>query len=200
MKKRAAYSYLMVLILMGGVLLSLLSGCTGFNNAKEKKYKDFYLRSSDSGSKSMVTMYCWSGDPDDDEIEIPDKDGDSKKITQLGGYYGTGVAAPFRILGTENKAPVKDPKSKDIRDMVFKLTFGKNISKIFCNLYDPDTDTSDPFYYVPITDEDGKEIDYRIFFEIDVDPENQYFYSEDGILYEKKNKKRVEGFAYLSDK
>lgn len=108
-------------------------------------------------------------------------------VTQLGGYYGRGVADPFYIALAENQSVVEGGmlENAEIIEVRFNLYISKNISEIngIADLYTLDVN------------EEGEKIAYHPTVYVICDEENEHFYSENGKLYTKDGT-LTEGFAY----
>ena len=183
-------------------LMAGLAGCHVYDG-ETKEYGDFTLKFNSGKDYAMVYSWNWDGDPDNTVIEIPDKYEGKVKIDALGGPLGTN--APMGSFQIETDCDLKfkgtDPeKYKDVEvsfdEVVFTLEIGENISKIHMNHNDRDDFQPN---WVPIEQEDGSVIFYRVYFEVECDDDNKTFYSEDGVLYQKKDNVKVGGILYREE-
>lgn len=135
-------------------------------------------------------------------ITIPDEY-DGVPVKRIGGFYGRGLPQPFSLSCAElyMNAP-EDSKYASVFsgehlqyvddefsvvDIPVVLNIGENIETI---------DYVDMNKYYPHVNDDGSIIFYHITVYINCSEENQFFYSKDGKLYEKKTDKLITDFAY----
>ena len=183
-------------LLIGIVIL----GCTGYNNITHSSFGAFDAVVKDSGSKGFVTAYHWSGDPSDNIIEVPDTDPNGATIEKIGGFTGTGVPNMFEIIGPDcdvayvgsNTGDYEVPV--DFADMVFTLRIGQNINGIHSYLYSANAE--DPYTYIGVPKEDDSITFYRILVNVECDPQNKYYYSKDGILYDSDTNEAEQDLPY----
>ena len=135
-------------------------------------------------------------------ITIPDEY-DGVPVKRIGGFYGRGLPQPFSlsyaelymnapedseyasVFSGEHLQYVDDEFS--VVDIPVVLNIGENIETI---------DYVDMNKYYPHVNDDGSIIFYHITVYINCSEENQFFYSKDGKLYEKKTDKLITDFAY----
>ena len=141
------------------------------------------------------------------EIIIPDEY-EGIPITRIGGYFGRGVPTPFYI--DVSKVFMNAPENSDyagvygdhisrfsindeytIEYIPFTLKLGKNISSVEYVAMD--------FYY-PHINEDNSITFYHPMIKIECSEENEYFYSKDGKLYDRKTDELVSEFEYQVDR
>lgn len=135
-------------------------------------------------------------------ITIPDEY-DGVPVKRIGGFYGRGLPKPFSLSCAElyMNAP-EDSKYASVFsgehlqyvddefsvvDIPVVLNIGENIETI---------DYVDMNKYYPHVNDDGSIIFYHITVYINCSEENQFFYSKDGKLYEKKTDRLITDFAY----
>lgn len=162
-------------------------GSFAFLTRDERPGTLFY---SKQGKKAAVYGVTYDPASSDTVIVIPDSYGDYP-VEGLGGYMGRGAPSPFEIYlkgvhSTHGVGPsdgsfdwyTKD-KNMEIVYVDLELQIGPNIREIFADQSGLETGSK---LYVP-----------RVY--ITCDPENRWFYSVDGRLYQ-KNGKPVKGFIY----
>lgn len=149
---------------------------------------DFLLR--DGKKKAAVCRYLYDPTAGNTAIEIPENYGDYP-VQGLGGYVGKGGPAPFKIevkglsvvcgVGLTNGSFdwYAGPKKLEIEYVDLTLHIGPNIREIFAD---------ESAWHAG-----NRLVVVRVY--VDCDPENRWFYSEDGVLYH-KNGSVVEGFLY----
>ena len=183
-------------LLLYGALIVLLST---MNNGRYEEYGGGIVYYLDTGllSGKNAAAITYTYDPSDggDVIEIPDYY-KGYPVVKLGGFFGSrGAPNPFRIdikgLDLKSYHNIKgysagtDDEESDgntvYYDLVLKI--GPNIRSIYAD--------QDGLY-------DGQKTHIvRVY--VECDPDNQKFYSENGILYYKTGDKageEVEGFCY----
>ena len=79
--------------------VGLLCACTAYWDETEENGVMYHL--SRSGKEAFASEYTWDVHGDETEIIIPDEV-NGAKVTQLGGYFGTGVPSPFCVLPSES--------------------------------------------------------------------------------------------------
>ncbi len=85
--------------IFGAVLCAaLFAGCTGYEGSTEQDGVSFHI--SGSGKKAFVSECAWDASGDETRIVIPEQI-DRAAVTSLGGFFGTGVPAPFCVRGKE---------------------------------------------------------------------------------------------------
>ena len=178
-KKITALSVVMLMMLS-------LASCgekKGVYSGPEKRSGAFDLvLQKENSKKAMATTWYWDGDTENTTINVPDESEDGIKITALGGStksfsMGGDPRIPFEVY-VEGDKYVKDDKGKayTTREIVFTIHFGKNIeSMIFRG--------GDSFYLVNY---DGTYVFYMKSYYFICDPENPYYYTKDGKVYDKK--------------
>ena len=174
------------------LLLVCLSGCTGFYGKNDGFSGHLSIRVSDWKTRAFAAEYYWNGDTSEEAltITIPDEF-NSAKVTALGGYIGTGVLSPFRIVpSTDNKRFADEEHAEFVslnsvdetvceqRTLTFTLNIGKNISKI-SNIVSGSR--------IAVREADGSTAIYTIDFCFECSPDNTVFYSRDGILYSRSD-------------
>lgn len=147
---------------------------------------------------SFVGAYEWDGREDTKTISIPNE-WDEIPVTQIGGYYGTGVPTPFCIIfpndywngdGIYGEHPDKFDISEPytIEDIVFTLQIGKNISKV--------ENVSSGYY--PLSNADGSITFFHPVVHVVCSEDNKTFYSSNGKLYDRADDQLVTEFDYAS--
>lgn len=177
--------------------LFLLSGCTATETFDDG---DFEYGYSIGKMQVFVFDYIWDGDTskmresdsDDNpsniyDVYIPDEY-EGKKITNIGGYIGRGLPAPFfvrfpekydipneddRAFSTDEEELVTD---KEYDTYTFVIHIGPNVKEFYGS-----KDT-----YFGREDEDTKtqDIYYKIHYEYEIDTANKYLSLKDGKVCE----------------
>lgn len=205
-------------------LLSTLTACTTYSSELEGDWEIGY---SEFKNDAFISEYMWRGHLGEDmDIVLPNTY-NGAPVTTLGGYIGTGYPCPFTIdffresalrdelfgedtscdyfnsgmnITTQEEvdACVKDYLEKydiselEIEDIVFNLRIGSNLQKIE-NVYDRPV----KYFTYAKTEEDEVVTVYALSFEITVDEDNAYFYSDElGRMYYRENNRLVELFLY----
>ncbi len=165
----------------GAMGVSLLCACTPYQDSGRTEEGLVYHFSR---SDAFVSEYVWDMDITDTSITIPDEV-EGKPVTALGGFFGTGVPSPFMIfIDSADYVPaydVPDPDDYGVpvtwRDLVFTVHVGRNVKEVrytassgWCGLYDSFGRLT---FYDPV-----------MYFECD--PDNAYFFSEDGVLFSRE--------------
>ncbi len=191
------------------VFVVCLSGC--FVEEISVFYTDlgekdgFTIAVNETGNCCFVSQYNCTEYTENQEILIPDEY-EGTPITRIGGYYGKGGPMPFVISVSElyMNAPEESryhtvfsgdiskfdfPDEYNVENLVFNLNMGKNI-EVIKNV------TMDVYY--PHINEDGSVTFYHPVVNINCSEENEYFYSENGKLYDKKTDELITEFAYAN--
>lgn len=150
--------------------------------------------------EAMVYSYQWDGDTENMTIVIPETYQGRYTVTTVGGYYGRGYPCPFSIaLPGEIAVTYSMSADYDLDERVadgrfesytvvnydFTLQIGANIESVDYVLQ---------YAYVYV--DGGHATVYYPRVYIECAPENEHYYSENGILYAKDGTK-VEGFLYV---
>ena len=176
------------------VMVLIIAGCTGYNNASNVQLGNFELVVSKNGKHAFVKSYTWSGDPADNQIYVPDTDGKKATVEQLGGMTGIGVPNPFTIETQGCGIRYVDKRADSylvpvsFEDMVFEIHIGPNIEGIVSGIY---SET-----YVPVEQPDGSVIFYHPLVNFVCDPLNEKICSQNGMLYWKENGELIDDFPY----
>lgn len=190
------------LLLLGcGIILLIVLGIAVFYVIKfippVVNYDD--IEQSDGGfeylirdpiKKAAVCGYTYDPESGNNVITIPESYG-KYPVKELGGYIGIGAPTPFRIkidgifydcevLPSEGSFDWYISKKTEFIYYDMVLNIGPNIRDIYAvqNGYH----AYKKLYVV------------RVY--VNCDPDNPNYYSEDGILYQKKDGKIVDGFLY----
>lgn len=142
--------------------------------------------------KAFASSFMWDGDESKMEITVPDTC-NGCKVTDLGGYYGSGGICPFAVIIPDNYQDKEsvcyymtlptDSNEENTEKITFKVNIGKNLKKlarisgIYLGYGDKETFTVEQFYIIEF---------YYICSE-----ENETFYSKDGVLYLKNNDEKA---------
>lgn len=187
--KKLKYAFCLVCILF------LLSGCTVTDTFEDGEFEYGF-----SCGKGYVFNYIWDGDEskmrksDSNgnntniyDVYIPDEY-NGTKITNMGGYLGRGLPAPFCIgfpekydipneddlaFSTDDEEFVRD---KEYDTYTFVIHIGPNVEEFY-----GEDDT-----YCGREDENGENQDifYKINYEYEIDAANKYLSLKDGKVCE----------------
>lgn len=188
-------------------LTIFLSGClfegTAFFYSDHVELDGFKVAVNKVANCCFVSVYACKEYTENFEITIPD-DYDGIPIKRIGGYSGTGYPCPFYIslAALYMNAPEGSrynavfacnideagiTEEYNIEDVVFNLNIGKNIEVIEHVAMDQ---------YYPHINDDGSITFYHAVVNITCSDQNQYFYSKNGKLYDKKSNELISAFAY----
>ena len=120
-----------------------LTGCSLLFDYKDDAIDNFDIGYSEELNKAFASLYNWDGRDETKNIVIPEEY-NGAKITELGGYYGSGVPCSFGIgLSEQFKNTIcndanywfvskkyEDIGSVDTIYLNFNLHISKNIEKI----------------------------------------------------------------------
>ena len=163
---------------------------------------DFTIGVNELGNKCFVCTCKFTEVQDEYTIIIPD-DYNNIPITQLGGAFGKGAPAPFMVDIADfymnapedsefdsvySKTLIESDFKFTIENVLFNISIGKNIKKI-------ERISLDEYY--PHINEDETITFYHPVVKINCSEDNEYFYSKDGKLYDKKTDKLID-FPYAS--
>ena len=85
--------------------ITLASGCTGYDSSAEIDGVSFHITAD--GRRAFVSECAWDASMDAGRIVIPDT-AEKAKVTSLGGFFGTGVPAPFCIMADKETYEFSD--------------------------------------------------------------------------------------------
>ncbi len=186
MKKITALSVIVLMML-------ILASCgekKGIYRGPEKRSGafDLVMEKEKNPEKAMVSHWYWDGDTNNTTINVPDESEDGIRITAIGGAsksfsMGGKPVIPFKVYVEDDKY-VKGDEDKvyTTRQIVFTIHFGKNIESM-------EFETGDSFYLVNY---DGTYVFYMKSYYFICDPENPYYYTKDGKVYDKKTNNLTE--------
>lgn len=197
-----------LLIIISSMLLIFIVGCTSINESslfytESVEVDNFFISINETANCCFVGNYEYDGEESNKVITVPDEY-NGIPITQIGGYYGTGVPTPFQIslcvyMNTDEDSKYHGIWGGDIEDynleeeytivdVPFVLNIGKNIKSVKYVSMDE---------YYPYINEDESITFFHPVVEINCSEENEYFYSKEGRLYSKKDDKLISDFAYI---
>lgn len=190
-----------LLILGCAIVLLIVLGIAGFYVVKfiplivnyddiAQSDDEFEYLIRDPVKKAAVCGYIYDPESGNNVITIPETYGEYP-VKELGGYIAIGAPTPFWIeidgLNFNNYVSPSEGsfdwyinKNTEIIYYDMILNIGPNIRKIFAA--QAGYHASQKLYVV------------RVY--VNCDPDNPVYYSEDGILYQKKDGKVVDGFLY----
>ena len=194
------------------ILLFPLTSCgDGYERFTENGLEIAY---NSEKKDALIGKFTWSGDIEETEIVIPNTYKDAP-VTSLGGYVITSLGMAFSFNGVASnsteelyfnkmlytqkevdeqiKKVMSNSEIQDyvIRDLVFNLSIGNNLNAITVIM-------EDSFYKGFICNLDTNDaVIYVVTFNVQVDPQNQNFYSDElGRMYYKSTNKLVTSFLY----
>ncbi len=191
-----------VLLVISACLIRPVLEETSFLYTESVTANGFSMGVNRIANTCYVAQYTCTEHTEKLGITIPDEY-DGVPVRRLGGYYGRGLSQPFSlsfadlymnapensvyasVFSGEHLQYVEDEFS--VVDIPVVLNIGKNIETI----YHVDMDE-----YYPHVNDDGSVIFYHTTVYINCSDENQFFYSKNGKLYEKKTDKLITDFAY----
>lgn len=180
-------------------ILVLLSGCTATETFDDGDFEyGFFI----GKRQCYVFDYIWDGDEsksrksdsDDNpsniyDVYIPDEY-EGSKITNIGGYIGRGVPAPFfvrfpekydipneddRAFSTDEEEAVTD---KEYDTYTFVIHIGPNVKEFY--------GSKDTYFGREDEDMETQDIYYKIHYEYEIDSENKYLLLKNGEVCEKE--------------
>ncbi len=164
------------------VCIASVSGCTGYDSSAEIDGMSFHITSD--GKQAFVSECVWDQSMNAGRIVIPDKV-EKAKVTSLGGFFGTGVPAPFCITA--------DPETYDFSDYPLRSRYGTRLvmEQIPVTVVIPDTVekakyASESGYYGS-RDEYGQIIFRRPVVRFECGEGNPAFTVQDGRLLNKED-------------
>lgn len=173
------------------VLISLLSvlclsGCTGYDKDAYADGVSYHITSS--GKTAFVSEAEADLTQENPQVIIPEKINQAK-VKKLGGFFGTGVPAPFTVIaGSGHSYETYNPYNGEfgrrviLKDVPVSVHIPKTIEEV--------TYVSGGGCYGTVN-ENGELLFLRPVIMIDCDPDNPDYYSEDGILYSKEENSAV---------
>ncbi len=180
-------------------LILSLSSCTLYHSGKEEIVEKDGVHYLLSGyfKVCFVTYITIPEGQTSLEITIPDRLDSGHKVEGIGGYVGTGVPAPCDIIiegfKTEGIYDHEEYEAMIVADRFtdYSLTVnvGKNINDIL--FYYPIINSGEPYVYytkLQADDSDGQDAPQyiRVRVYINIDDDNMYYYSENGVVYTKE--------------
>lgn len=147
--------------------------------------------------EAFAAVYEWDGREETLDFTVPDTVF-GYRVTALGGYVGRGAPYAFTVelperfghlresFDTEDWdfAREKHPNA-EVVELPFTVHIGRNLEEI------REAAFGSCYGFTP----EGKEVLYHITLTVDCDPENKTFYSENGVLYDRKTGEAVLGTA-----
>lgn len=193
-------------VLLTIALIVCFSGCAPENYSllytQDGVIDGFKVAVNEKANCCFVGWYTCTEYVENQEITIPDEY-ENVPITRIGGYYGRGVPTAFDINIADLYMNAPEGSRYDclflretvnaetlehtIEELPFVLNIGKNINTV---VY------VDMDYYYPHLNEDGSVTFYHPVVYVNCSEENEYFYSENGKLYDKKTNELISEFAY----
>lgn len=170
---------------------------------------------SQSGKKANAEFFGWAMDPQDTAITIPSTLENGYTVTDIGAYEPTKVTefagSLFGVEVSSNKAgwveygheqgsglsgtPARikkdyGTKNASLNVITFTLSIPSTVNNIVCL-------GADIFWLFASADNTQKAV-YLTNFVCTVDPANETYYSESGVVYKRSDKSRVDGY-YQAD-
>ncbi|MBR2991132.1 MAG: hypothetical protein IKF51_06700 [Solobacterium sp.] len=175
--------------------LGLLCACTAYWEDTVQDGVTYHI--SRSGKEAFAAEYSWDVNSAQTKIIIADTV-DGAKVTQIGGFFGTGVPSPFAVLpadsGIRFRGAVPDPDDfgQEVRFATteFTVKIGKNVEKIV---------SASGTGWAGVRDAYGNVTFIQPYCSFVCDPDNPVFYAEDGILYDRSEGKEVPELAGMRE-
>lgn len=170
------------------VLFLLLTGCCLFYGGKMLEQDGLMFFPHQFRKICFVGAYSWDAESTEAVLSVPDSC-QGYAVTKLGGSIGSGAPTPFLVNVPGTKMMHGEgtlPENAAVEDWHLTLCLGKNVRDIGL--------VSMNCYYNM-----GDNRFVQILVTVKCDPENRYFYSEDGKLYNREDNSPVPGFFYASD-
>jgi hypothetical protein len=193
--KHVKHAFIILLVLS---MLALLTGCPDYKDEDAVLVGNIkYCKTNDG--KAIVYSAVWDGNPENTVFEIPDTY-EGRPIFSLGGTVaGFMVETTDRYSYNSEQIWSKDstqPESVDWnkvehKDVVFTLKLGKNVTRIRSPYASPAPN------YLVFKNDDGF-ILYRVLFNVECSKENEYYTSENGMLYRIVNHELENDLPYAS--
>ena len=147
--------------------------------------------------EAFAAVYEWDGREETMDFTVPDTVF-GYRVTTLGGYVGRGAPYAFTVELPEGFGHTREGFGEDLWDYalekypnaeVVELPFTVHIGKDLKEIQEEAFGSC--YGFTP----EGKEVLYHITLTVDCDPENKTFYSENGVLYDRKTGEAVLGTA-----
>ena len=208
--KNKKFRIISILFILTLLLSTLVSCSDGYERYEENGFEIAYNAEK---KDAVLGVYTWNGDINNMDIVIPNTYKDAA-VTSLGGYVVNSRGIYFAIEGApqnftssflidknlKNKNDIdnyvkermeKEDVNYTVEELVFNIKIGSNLKKIG---YAHDAEFH--MGHIRIL-ESGDAIAYIVSFKIEVDPQNEYFYSDElGRMYSRENNKLVTTFLY----
>ena len=179
-------------ILTAGIMVFSTAGCTLYQRDATDSKSSLHYYVNDLDKEAFVENYYWNGTESGLTIDIPD-DINGNRITALGGFFGTGVPARFKVstdkgaqeLGYYNDQyafQATDKENSEYKELVFKLNIGGNVSKLMI----------EDGCRIRYSDENGTGIYYEVVYNVTCSDKNETYYAKDGKLYLRADDSLVE--------
>ena len=169
-----------VLACMMSILL--ISGCTGYDKDAVVDHQAYHITAN--GKKAFASEYQWDVSENPVEIVIPET-ADGAVVKKLGGFFGTGVPSPFCISGETGYSysaynPFTEKYGAPMRtqEVPFTVHLPKTLEEIDHVSYSG---------WYGSRNENGELVFLRPVVRFECDPENPYFETKDGLVYQKKD-------------
>ena len=176
--KRSVFCLFFLVIVSASFIFS--SGCTFYDSSNTTVENGVEYFVSRLGTRAFASYCYWDGDPDNTVITIPDELSNGSEIEGLGGYYGTGVWMPFRIVASKEIQPDgielfdSPDEGTEVRRIVFHVNIGSNADDVLMS-------SGGDFFAVK--NEDGSVIWYSPSYAFSIDSENPYLEMIDGKIF-----------------
>ena len=189
-----------VAFLLAIPLLLLFTGCPDYTEAEAELVGNVKYCKSHEGNTALVYSAVWDGNEEHTVFEIPDTYKDRDLVSMGAKVTGFRVESDSKYWfynqrigsNSETEQVNVDMSTVEMKDVVFTLKLGKNISEIRASY-----SQRAPSYLV-FKRESGF-VMYRVLFNIECPEENKTFYSRDGKLYKKSDDQLVDSFTYYTD-
>ena len=163
--------------------LLFLTGCTGYESGVQMEGVDYYIDTSGKRAFAGECRWQYSDQPSDITVH---ETAEGARVTRLGGFFGTGVPSPFQITADRDTYRFSGEE-------IYASDYGLPVvsATVPVTIHLPETVEEikyvHPSLYYGDLSQDGVIAFYRPYLRVDCDPDNPYFYSTDGVLYQKED-------------
>ena len=166
-----------------GVLCSVfLLGCTGYDKNALADHVAYHITAN--GKTAFASEVVWDLS-ENAQYSIPEKV-DKAAVKKLGGFFGTGVPAPFQVIAEKGyEFQAYDPYMEDygspiaVKQVPVTVSIPKTIEEVRL--------VSEGMYY-GMRNPQGELVFLFPSVSLNCDPDNPDFYSENGILFTRETK------------
>lgn len=167
---------------------SFLTQCSMLYGDKELSLENLNYDANSICNICFANTYTWPSDEQYAELTIPDSC-EGYRVTALGGYVGSGAPVPFIVKLPDTRGISSAdtlPDNAEIVQYHLLINIGKHLRKV-------ELVEMNGYYNL------GSDQYAQILVTVNCAPENPYFYSENGKLYNRRDDSVIEEFFYYSD-